>query len=177
MKSDVYLWNETYFLCESVAFCTAGERWQRDVGCLIFIGHFPQRSPIICHSFTERDLQFKASYASSSPCMRICTSSRLTQMKNDVYLCKVTCIYENRPTYHPVCEPTCTAKRLTQMKNDVYSWKMTCIYEKRPTYHPVCVPAQQRDWHKWKMTYIRVKRPSKWAGLLPCELHVCVCVQ
>jgi len=46
---------------------TWGTGWCRDVGCLIFIGHFSQKSPKISGSFGQRDLQLKAFYASSPP--------------------------------------------------------------------------------------------------------------
>ena len=43
-------------------------RWWNPIGCIIFIGYYPQKSHIICGSFAENDLQLKAYYGSSPPC-------------------------------------------------------------------------------------------------------------
>ena len=56
-----------------------GAGWRRPTGYLIFVGHFLQKSPIICGSFAKNDVQLKAFYGSSPPCNdasrwhRVCT--------------------------------------------------------------------------------------------------------
>ena len=45
--------------------------WRRRIGCLIYIGLFLQKSPIIQSSFAKRNPQLETSYASSPPCVNL----------------------------------------------------------------------------------------------------------
>ena len=66
--SHVTSMNESCQTCEWVmSKHTTG--WRRPIGSLVFIGHFPQKIPIIHGSFPKRDLQIQASYASLPPCI------------------------------------------------------------------------------------------------------------
>jgi len=72
------------------------------IGCLDFRSHFPPKIPIIIGSFAKNDLQLKASYASSPPCMLCALSSQIVfhstlylvlcasswnSMFHDIYVC------------------------------------------------------------------------------------------
>jgi len=68
-------------VCCSVSQCVTTHKvscavsrtgWQRPIGCLICIDHFPQKSPTISGSVAKSDLQLKASYESSPPCKVSC---------------------------------------------------------------------------------------------------------
>ena len=51
-------------MCVVFVLSTDHTGWRRPIGCLMFRGHLPQKSPIISGSFAENHLRLKASYGS-----------------------------------------------------------------------------------------------------------------
>jgi len=49
-------------MCRDSVYIYICKGGQRPIGRLVFIGHFPQKSPVISGFFAENDLQLKASY-------------------------------------------------------------------------------------------------------------------
>jgi len=77
-------------------------QWLRPIGCLIFIGHSWQKSPIIIGSFARNDLQLRASYGSLPPCNAsvLVVSFLRVRVDETRSIATHTCLSRCRKFYH-----------------------------------------------------------------------------
>ena len=57
--------------------------WRRPIGCLIFIGHFPQKSPEICGSLSKNNLQLQRLVPASDPKLDV-SQNETSDLKSDI---------------------------------------------------------------------------------------------
>jgi len=112
----------TTYICKLMAF---GTGWRRPIGCLIFVGHSPQKSPIISGSFAKNDVQLEASCGSWPPCNDTRKETLHTQTHKLIHKHTITRTHSHKYLYRSPSVMTPDKKHYTRTDTHIDTHRHT----------------------------------------------------
>jgi len=111
--AHVCILSSSTYICSAYLYLLSTTGWRRPIECLVCIGHFPQKSPIISGSCAEKVLQLKAPYGSSPLCgTYICAIVLISVCVYDVCIMCVSCGYDVCVLMFVMCVCSCVYEQI-----------------------------------------------------------------